>query len=585
MPALLAFALCFLSPLTLHAQKKDRTSALIENAYRQLDVSNYDSAIVCFKKALKLNTLTSESRFELQLELSKAYKINSEFKQALIEIKEAERLAKNSDQWESHAKVYISFMEYYRALANFKKAQFYIDRFEQIPNYKKLPDLILAEYYNRRAAIATEGFSQHQQSIEFSLKALEYARKSGDSNLVATTYNELGYTYDGVNPALALRYYQQALAIWRKQNNHRSIVTVLINIGRFQQAQQNLNASLATLQEAAAICDSFRFESAKSEVYINLYNTYSFKQDYKKALESYLIFRELEIKHEQRAHGKMILDLERKYDFEKQLTISRTERYKAKKAISEGNQKTKQRNNLLVFSALVLVLMLIILYLYIRNRKANRLLMATNEKLEHNLKEKELLYKELHHRVKNNLTLLKGLLYLRANASKDSNVKMALKECEAQIQSMAAIHTRLYTSENVSKIELKEYVQQMGNDLKATAAANNNSFTFEVQSENLETDITAGTLVGLTINELIINSIKHTKFESGQLHIGLEMKQTPDGILFRYTDNGQGLPQEVTLDQGGFGFKLISIMIKQLKTTLVYKRENDCTVFEFKIPQ
>jgi len=550
-----------------------------------MNQSNYDSAIVCFRKVLNYKTISLDTRIALQLEISKAYKINSEFAKALIEIKEAERLAKNHKDWKSRALVYINFMEYYRAVVNIEKAQYYIQQFEAIPNYSSLPNEILAEYYNRRAAIATEGYSDHEASIAFSLKALDYARKGNNLDLIATTYNELGYTLNDEDPEKALDYYTKALGIWRDLHNYRSMVTALINIGRFEQAHQELYASIETLKEADAICDSFRFESAKKEVTLNLYYNYLYLKDYKNALDSYLIFHDLENKHGQKVHGKMLLDLERKYDFEKQINISEKERFKAKKAISEGNLKTKQRNNLIVFSALVLVLMLIILYLNIRNRKANRLLTATNQKLENNLAEKELLYKELHHRVKNNLTLLKGLLYLRANSATDVNVKSALKECEAQIQSMAAIHTRLYTSENVTRIELKEYMQQLGNDLQATAEANNNQFTFEVRSGDFETDITAGTLVGLTVNELIINSIKHTKFDEGQLHIQLEMKQTSDGISFRYRDNGQGLPSDVSLENGGFGFKLISIMIKQLKTTLDYRREENCTVFEFNIPK
>lgn len=559
-------------------------STLIEKGYAQFDISNYDSAIVYFNAALSNKNLTVDKRIALKLEISTAHKINSDFTKALIEIKEAEVLAKKHQLFASKALVYITFMEYYRAVSNFDKARFYIKQFEQIPNKLTLPSDVLAKYYNRRSAIEIEGASNGKKSIEFSLKALEYARKGTNEDLIATTYNELGYTYESSEPNKALNYYLAALKIWETLNKHRSIVTALNNIGRFQLAHQQERAAIETFQEAVAICDSFQFELAKKELYINLYGAYMNLKEYKNALDSYLIFHELESKYVEHVSNRTLLELERKYDIQKQINISEAERFKTKKARSEASQKTKQRNILIVFSCSFLLLILVILYLYLRNRKANRLLLLTNEKLAMNLEEKELLYKELHHRVKNNLTLLKGLLYLRGAASSDSNVKLALKECEAQIQSMAEIHARLYTSEDISRIELREYTQRLTEDLQSTSALNQSNFTFEIRSENLETNITSGTLFGLTINELITNSVKHNQHSEGQLHIEIEISQRPDGILLKYMDNGQGLPKHIDLNNGGFGFKLISIMMKQLKSSMTYQRKEGRSVFEFNIP-
>ena len=187
-------------------------------------------------------------------------------------------------------------------------------------------------------------------------------------------------------------------------------------------------------------------------------------------------------------------------------------------------------------------------------------------------KEKETLIKEIHHRVKNNMQIMISLLNLQMNTTDDLSVKNLLLEFQNRIRSMAIIHERLYLAKDISSIAIDEYISELSFSLLSTFKKNE-SVKLETSIEKLQFDLDVAIPLGLIINELITNSLKHAfqSSESGQINVILS-KNESNGIYFEYSDNGTGfkLPKGKT---ESFGLELIGILIDQLGGTFTLNSE------------
>ena len=118
------------------------------------------------------------------------------------------------------------------------------------------------------------------------------------------------------------------------------------------------------------------------------------------------------------------------------------------------------------------------LYGYYEIRKSNKLL---NKAID----QKKILLQEVHHRVKNNLTLLNSLLYLRAKASDDTNVISVLNECQSRVQAMAIVHQNLYDVEDASKVDFSKFLKQLTNETKSLFCKNNTEIKTDIETNRL----------------------------------------------------------------------------------------------------
>lgn len=208
-------------------------------------------------------------------------------------------------------------------------------------------------------------------------------------------------------------------------------------------------------------------------------------------------------------------------------------------------------------------------------------LQVEKEQVVKQLHEKELLRQEVHHRVKNNLTFLKGLLYLRANASTSAEVKTVLDECQARIQTMALVHQNLYDVDNTSEVDFKSFINELFGELH-TLFDTENKVKLEIESAGLKLDMRLCIFIGLILNELITNSYKYAFHKVDQGHVYIQVHETEDCIKLEYADNGQGLNEGFHPENStGFGFKIISILLRQTDAELTYSDK----IFRLSIPK
>ncbi len=191
------------------------------------------------------------------------------------------------------------------------------------------------------------------------------------------------------------------------------------------------------------------------------------------------------------------------------------------------------------------------------------------------LTEKDVLMKEIHHRVKNNLQVISGLLELQSKSLNDETARGALLEGRNRIKSMSLIHQNLYQFENISTIELKQFVNDLCRQVESAFQKINN-VVMNIEVPNLNLDIDTAIPLGLIMNELLSNSFKYAFNDviSGAINIGI-YNQAVGKYTLVYSDNGPGLPGrfEVSMTTT-LGIQLINDLSRQIGGTVKYENKN-----------
>jgi two-component sensor histidine kinase len=196
----------------------------------------------------------------------------------------------------------------------------------------------------------------------------------------------------------------------------------------------------------------------------------------------------------------------------------------------------------------------------------------SEERISSLLQEKELLLRETHHRVKNNMNTVYGLLYMQADEVKDPVSRTILKDAACRVQSMMLLYDKLYQSENINELNIKDYIPPMIEEITGIFDPR-----IPVKRKIIVDDIVlnAGTIsaLGIIINELITNSMKYAFDNVSEGLIHLEVTQKDNEVTVIYQDNGPGLPESFSFDDSeGFGMQLIKMLVQQIKGTIEIKK-------------
>ncbi len=189
------------------------------------------------------------------------------------------------------------------------------------------------------------------------------------------------------------------------------------------------------------------------------------------------------------------------------------------------------------------------------------------------LQEKELLLKEVHHRIRNNMSTIKGLLFLQSGTLNNAEAKMALKEAENRVESMLVLYDKLFLSSDFQNVSTRQYFETLIDEIiKNFPDSNIVSVTYDIEDALLS----AKTIfdLGIIVNELITNTMKHAFVgkELGKINVTLSVDQ--GHAIMTIQDDGTELPESVSLENpaAGFGFKLVSMLVKQLDGSIQIER-------------
>jgi len=206
------------------------------------------------------------------------------------------------------------------------------------------------------------------------------------------------------------------------------------------------------------------------------------------------------------------------------------------------------------------------------------------KKLIASLEDKQVLLQEIHHRVKNNLAVISGLLELQMISIPHPDVRKALGDSQLRIKSMALIHEQLYESKQLSRIDLDQVIENlMGLELQALDPGRNVRITLE--SDPITLNINQALPVTLIVNELVSNAFKHAFKQTDQGHIRLSIKQKGQNVSISIIDNGTGFPESVLEGQAdSMGFTIVYTLIEQLHSELhIFNNPGGHVHFMFRI--
>jgi two-component sensor histidine kinase len=195
-----------------------------------------------------------------------------------------------------------------------------------------------------------------------------------------------------------------------------------------------------------------------------------------------------------------------------------------------------------------------------------------DERIRASLREKEVLLKEIHHRVKNNLQIISSLLNLQSKYIKDVSAIEMFKESRNRIRSMTLIHEKLYRSKDLAHIDLPEYIQNLSSNL--FRSYNSGSVTLKTQIDDILLGIDTAIPCGLIINELVSNSLKHA-FPEHRGEITVSLLWNDPNYTLMVKDTGKGFPADVDFrNTESLGLQLVCTLTEQLSGEIVLDRSN-----------
>jgi two-component sensor histidine kinase len=192
------------------------------------------------------------------------------------------------------------------------------------------------------------------------------------------------------------------------------------------------------------------------------------------------------------------------------------------------------------------------------------------EQITASLREKEVLLKEIHHRVKNNLQIISSLLSLQAARVEDSQAQGVFQESQDRIRSMALVHEKLYQTQDLARINFGEYIHNLSAYLAQAHSASARAVALRVRADDVFLAIDTAIPCGLMLNELISNALKHAFPAGGPGQIHVELSAGRDHrYTLRVSDDGVGMPPGLDLSAtDSLGFQLINALVQQLDAAI-----------------
>ena len=202
------------------------------------------------------------------------------------------------------------------------------------------------------------------------------------------------------------------------------------------------------------------------------------------------------------------------------------------------------------------------------------------EQIKQSLAEKEVLLKEIHHRVKNNLNIISNLLDLQSYSISDEVLVHLFNDTKKRIQTMGLIHEQLYKGNYSGKVDFSEYIQQLVNNIFFSCLSNHNRVNPVIKVEPILLNLETAVPCGLLINELLMNAFKHgfPEQRAGTVQI-LMFKDINEQLFLKVCDNGIGIPSTVNWEtSNSLGLKLVRLLAIQLNGTITCDTSNGTSI-------
>ncbi|MBN4077659.1 tetratricopeptide repeat protein [bacterium AH-315-C20] len=429
-------------------------------------------------------------------------------------------------------------------------------------------------------------------------KTLRLRLELDDDILLSYAYHNMANLYSDMGKFDSAIYYINAsLAIKSQYNNRFDVSTDYESYGAIYAKQKKWKRAIFYYKQAFEIYDSVGFAEDRMKLAKELAMAYHQNGDNTKSASMFKLHFEI-LDSINAANSSNLLQNElSQYEYftdsiqseqlrlQKQLLLAQDEK---KRLATESSQK-RLFYPVIIFGLLVLMIARFLVSTRKRlaqTREYQAVLQSQNEELRKTLiskEEKEILLKEIHHRVKNNLQIINSLIRLQSNFMDKGNFREKLMETENRIRSMGLIHEKLYKSDDLASLSIRNYIEELS--IHILESYENNlrvKFKFEIQEQNLGIDSLIP--LGLIINEILSNSLKYAFFEREQGKVFLQFYIEDKKTYINIWDDGIGAVMTVDeLKEDSLGMDLIWSLTDQLDGIVKLDTGNGFR-YEFEFP-
>ncbi|WP_281310144.1 sensor histidine kinase [Flavobacterium flavigenum] len=483
----------------------------------------YDEAFKLSQNLLTNSEITEEQKLKIHVERALIYEINDAGKSCLSELKKAEEILLKHPEFK--LKNYTNFL--------IRKSSYY----------------------------RVNGFSK--KAYILALQAKKYAESINDKVNMPVVELILGLGNRKKNPEAELMHYNRALYLYKKLNHYEAVISMYSNLGRFYFLRNDYKIATIYIDSAIAISSKSNVLDYKANVFKTKSEILEKQNNADSALYYYKIAAELYKKYNGEQRDVKVKELETAYNFAKEKS--------EKQLLQKDIRSTRILNTTLFISILFLA------FFTWKIKKNERKIEIQKQKisennvtLKANVEEKQFLVQELNHRVKNNLAVILSLIDFQKDQSKNKNYKTIFDDLYQRIKTITIAHEFYSYSVNHKDNDLIEASDYINKIIESHQNSALRAFSYSNDIQLVYFNVDKILSLGLLINELVTNSIKHAQSGHEHLVIHLELVKTNNEIELNYSDNGAVFCFEN--NHNSLGLLIIEGMVKQLKGN--YTREN-----------
>lgn len=546
--------------------------------YNRLGVLNFKSGKYYRAMEYLDSGIAIAERHRLEISLSNLLMNKGNNLTELGQYEEALHLHLKSAELKEKLEDYRGLIQSYNNIGNLLKQvgklhealEYYRKSIQLAQEQKNLSSLALG-YSN--LAIVMDVLKQRDSVPFFFEKAIEYFTQTAEKGGLAMALHNLGNFYFQQNQLQeAETFLTKALHIRKEINAPYPIASTLHVLGKIVMKKNNLLKAEKLLLEALFLIETEN-GLKKVEILQTLSDFYKQKGDYQSALT---------FKESSSNLRDTILNESELVNLEKTRAAFEMAKKDAEIIIEKKQNEIhlltlkQQRLQLIIFvvvSLLLAGLVIALIWAHVLMRRSYQLIKQKNKTIE-------LLAQEVHHRAKNNLQIISGILSLQSRENIDQNSVKAIDESRTRLDSIALIHQQLYNSQNLSSIQIKHFIEELARLLDQSFGNGNNIQVSIDHLQNSHLNLDQAIPIGLIINELVTNAFKHAvRNNPDEFLILIALKNHLKGKLeLSVSDNGLSR-QAITenSDKTSFGLKLVATLVKQLNGTLNYSFENGTT--------
>lgn len=453
--------------------------------------------------------------------------------------------------------------------------------------------LAMSSYYNNRGLYWTKAGGNDSAMANFN-QSIHYAERvtPKDQAFIALIKGNIGQLYmqqEKYREAVPLLLYDTKIS--KKDTNS---LNVAVNYLELSICYNALNKPLVALQylDSFNLIKNERIDEGMRVKFLKLRYEAYLKLGYKDSTINYFQeYLKQNTEYENQRNRQMIYNLKVSQEvFELQNEV-REKKNELREKHAGLDYEKRLRRTYVYATILLSSLVIVILMLVFKLNRRSKLLEVKNKKITHqhdllykSLNDKEVLIKEIHHRVKNNLQVVSSLIRLQLNNNENEEIKTALSETNDRIISMSLLHQQLMIKNDQSVIEISGFILMLVKHLQRSLLSRDKTIDIEYDIQNLYLPIDVASPICLIVNEALVNCIKHAFEDFENSHILIRLRQVNNHLELQIKDNGKGFDYAAEKLKGpSLGLEIIETLSEQLGGKAEFTRENG-TVFRLVMP-